>query len=694
MAESSPARVLVFQFFSGRAGDSLVHQLAARIEALIQAPTLEERTDAWIALMDWWREGVDAEALQDNEATALPAPATERLRMLIELVEGSEALRARFQDTVGEILSETEAVNVFADAGIPTERGFLSEFGDRLAEKFLPAPRDDHDLANLLRRVYRTDYHVERVRRFDTRILQRFGRLLFPSEQPELWQSLRTEFADGFRLLAARVQAHGLSQELRTRARRAGVSDSPFYRFPGISEQMASTWLADEIPEEMVTEWRREAADCREEMEAIYRRLQAHGVSVNVVYALKVMELCLTRMQTMVQIMTSRAEGSRWDAIGRLLTSLVTAIHHDRSLRHLVRANLTLLHAKIVERSGETGEHYVAASRAEYRLIWLAAAGGGLLTVFTAAIKLALHGRGFPLFVEGVLSGLNYAASFLLLQACGLILATKQPAMTAAALAAIIRRESGGKRLDRILDYFSRLVSSQLAAAIANVAVVSAGAYLFNWAWRMLTDNDWLTIGEVHYVFDSLSPIASGTVWYAALTGVLLWIASLVGGWFDNWSAYHRLPQAIAEHRLGARLGRERMAKLGGLVSRNIAGWGTNVSLGLLLGMTPAIGAFFGLPLDVRHVTLNSGILMLAYASVGGAVFDIEFLAWAIAGVGTMFVLNLGVSFGLALWSAVRAYGLPRRDMLELMKRGIRRLAKSPGDFVLPPRGDAAQDGR
>ena len=28
---------------------------------------------------------------------------------------------------------------------------------------------------------------------------------------------------------------------------------------------------------------------------------------------------------------------------------------------------------------------------------------------------------------------------------------------------------------------------------------------------------------------------------------VSIGLASLVGGWFDNWSTYHRLPQAIAD---------------------------------------------------------------------------------------------------------------------------------------------------
>jgi site-specific recombinase len=109
-----------------------------------------------------------------------------------------------------------------------------------------------------------------------------------------------------------------------------------------------------------------------------------------------------------------------------LLSLLIAAAYQDRSITHLARSNLRLLSRKIVDRSGKTGEHYIAWTRQEYWHIWAAAAGGGLVTTFTAAIKIVIVGAGFALFIEGLAAGLNYALSFLLLQAL-LALATKQP---------------------------------------------------------------------------------------------------------------------------------------------------------------------------------------------------------------------------------------------------------------------------
>ena len=82
-------------------------------------------------------------------------------------------------------------------------------------------------------------------------------------------------------------------------------------------------------------------------------------------------------------------------------------------------------------------------------------------------------------------------------------------------------------------------------------------------------------------------------------------------GWLENWAVYRRLPEAIAEPPLGRFVGRGTMGCFSRFFTRNISGLGGNSALGLMLGMTPVMGKFFGLPLDVRHVTLSTGALTL-----------------------------------------------------------------------------------
>jgi site-specific recombinase len=395
-------------------------------------------------------------------------------------------------------------------------------------------------------------------------------------------------------------------------------------------------------------------------------------------------------MAAMVDVMTAPGAVERAAALHDLLARLVASTHDDRSVTHLIGWNLNLLFRRIVERSGETGEHYIAATRAEYRHIWLAAAGGGLLTGGTAAIKATLSTLHAPDFVHGVLYGLNYAISFLLLHRWGLVLATKQPAMTAATLATIIRERRGGDRVDEIIEFTARICRSQLAAAIGNVAVVAATAFSIDGLWRLVVGRPYMEAAEATATYQAMSPLNSGTLFYAALTGVILYLAAIAGGWFDNFCAYHRLPDAVAQHPLRRTLGRARLARWGASLDRNAAAWATNVALGFMLGMTPAIGHFLGLPLDVRHVTLNTGILALASASLGDRWFLEGFFLTGLAGIAVMFVLNLSVSFLLSLGNAARAYDVPNAEVWDLLRRLYRRFVTAPRDFILPPRRDPA----
>jgi len=653
-----------------------IREVADRFDAIVTADSLASRLDALVALIEWTRQtGREADG----------APDRSRLMLAVQVMEGVPEVRARVQDMFAEILSETEGVNLFGETGIPSDRGFMGEFSDRVVTRVLPQPADEHDLSRVVTRLYGTGDAVERLESLPAESFSKMAALFAPLEREETWKPLQAAFADGFRLLAMRVEAQGLSRKLRARSYPSSVVASPFHRLARASHGLMDAWDAGQVLDDLVADWRSIATEVRAEIAEISRRLESEGVSVDIVYGLDLLERCLSRMEQMLDAVLAKAGAERGEAIHRLLVELVRAAHQDRSVRHLLRNNMRLLERKIVDRSGRTGEHYVARSHGEYRLIWAAAAGGGLLTVFTAAIKLKVTHAGLPLFVEGLLSGLNYAVSFMLLHHLHLVLATKQPAMTAATLATLLRNRDRKERLDSVVDFVLRITSSQLAAAVANVAVVFAGAFLFSFLWQLALGHAYLNPEDAHHVFETLSPLDSGTVFYAALTGVILWMAAMIGGWFDNWAAYHRLPQAISDHPLGARFGRRRMARIGGIVSRNMAGWGTNISLGFLLGLAPVLGIFLGLPIDVRHVTLSSG--MLAFGASGMEDwFTRSWFFLALAGVGTMFVLNLGVSFLLSFYTASRAYDLGPREMGVLGARLLRRLIQRPLDFVVPPK--------
>ena len=606
---------------------------------------------------------------------------------LLDAVEPPGEGRERFGAALAALLAETDATNLVACAGIPGHRGFFSEFGDRLANHLLPSPGNERDLRHLAHRLYRSEQDVQALGAIPLDLFHRVMGAFREAPPPGAWDGLRAAFADGFRLLLSRVEAEGLSPKVRARASAAPVSASPFHRIRAAGDALLAAWLDGADPAEASTRFRKVSGECRKEARVIQQHLEGAGVSIDIVFSLEVIDRCLTRTALMTEIMETPAGPKRSRAVHRLLFRLFLSAAEDRSLRHLIGWNMQRLGRKIVDRSSETGEHYIAKNLREYRHVWLAAAGGGVLTVGTAVVKTIIHAWHLPPLPEGLLYGLNYAVSFLGLQHLGLILATKQPAMTAARLAGIIRESEGDDREDRIAATAAQLTSSQLAAAVGNVLVVGTGAALFSWLFLAAFGRPFMREEEALETLRVMSPIDSMTVWYAALTGVVLWLASVAGGWFDNWCVYHRLPEGLTQRPARTEWGRAMLRRTGDALSRHASGWGTNISLGFMLGMVPEIGRFTGLPADVRHVTLNTGIVSLAAAS--GVETGANQLAWLIraaAGIGVMFVLNLSVSFGCSLFSAARAYELPADDMWGILKRIGRRLVRSPLEFVRWPR--------
>jgi site-specific recombinase len=291
--------------------------------------------------------------------------------------------------------------------------------------------------------------------------------------------------------------------------------------------------------------------------------------------------------------------------------------------------------------------------------------------------------------VEGFLAGLNYAVSFVLMQNFHLALATKQPSMTGATLARIIHHCRDASKSDELVEYVARITRSQLAAALGNIVAVSAGAVVFSMLWKWVTGVPFLSVETAEYAVTSLNPLHSGTIFYAMLTGVILWLSSLAGGWIENWAVYHQLPRAIEEHRLGSAVSPETLARISESLSRNIAGWGGSIVLGFMLGMTPVVGHFFGVPLDVRHVTLSTGTLALGVTSRGPEVLGHGVLLWAALGIAVTFVLNLGVSFYLALRLALRAQDVSPQDHLAILRTLWRHFRASPAEFFFPLKQEA-----
>ena len=124
------------------------------------------------------------------------------------------------------------------------------------------------------------------------------------------------------------------------------------------------------------------------------------------------------------------------------------------------------------------------------------------------------------------------------------------------------------------------------------------------------------------------------------------------------------------------------------MCSSDLSGLAANVSLGFMLGVVPVVASFLALPLDVRHVTLSTGQIMAAAGTLGPVVLHDPAFWWCVAAIPLTGLLNVGVSFLLALRVAVRSRNVRVADRARLWTAIRRRMLKRPLSFLFPPKQD------
>ena len=553
-----------------------------------------------------------------------------------------------------------DSVSLFAEAGIPAQHSLSREVTSRLFQHWLPPPREDTDTARLFAAIFPSSRAVQRFLDLDPAVFARLAAIFWCLQNlaayPICTRTSMRRSACWRREFPPVAPAAPFASAATPRR----WSNPLSYALVFATEQLIACEHAASAGNCMEA-WLNAVFACRGEVALVRIHMEETGANSPLVFDLGAMDTALDRMELLAANLVEHPTED-WAAVRRLLNTLIRGLLEDTRISSLIQQNFNLLARKTVERTGHGGEHYIAHDRKEYFAMWRAAIGGGFLTVFTAAIKLHVVARHRAPFMEFILIGTNYAISFLLLQIFGLALATKQPAMTGATLANIINRNRGDSRRSQITEFSASISRTQLAAALGNILAVSLGAVVFNLVWLKDFHSPYVHAEQAQKVYLSLRPLASATAVDAALTGVLLWLAGLIGGWFENFAVYHRIPAAIAAHPLRLTLGDGTMQSFAAWVDRNIGPWSTSISLGYLLAFLPVFAEFFGLPLDVRHVTLNTGMFAFAAARFGPAAFAQVWLYSAIVGIAVMFVLNLGVSFAIASFVALRAYDVSHQE--------------------------------
>jgi site-specific recombinase len=498
-----------------------------------------------------------------------------------------------------------------------------------------------------------------------------------------LWQS---ELLLAMTFCASQIRATGFTSELRLRMSAEVRQAQPFTALAADMEAFRQAYLKRSTQSQALEHAARQLRErlelCRQAAATVYPHLDEHGISVNLVFMLRQLRERVLRVRDLMDCLLSTTPEA---SAAKLLARLVHAGVERSSLRALLQANASMLAAKVAERSAETGEHYITRDRAEYRDMLVKAAGGGAATSLTTWFKFIIGSLGFTAFWAGLCAGVMYAASFVMIQLLHWTLATKQPAMTAPAMAAKLKDLDQDAAVESFVDEVTHLVRSQVAAVVGNVGIVAPAVLLISLAIQGLQQHPMINAKEAAYVMHSLDLLRPSTLLFAAFTGVLLFASSLIAGWAENWFVLHRLDSAMRYNpRITSVLGMARADRWARFMRTNISGFAANVSLGMMLGLLPPVLAFFSLGLEARHVTLSAGQLAAAAASMGSAVWTHSGFWWCVAAIPFIGMLNLSVSFYLAFRLALRAHSVTPAERERVSSALLRRWREQPMSFLKP----------
>lgn len=646
------------------------------LRALDPGAELADRHVWLIKLFEWIR----------GDKTSTQA-AVARVQVFIEAVQNQPELQARLQAWWETLIQTVDITPLLADFGFAPRTAFVSELAERLRRKLLPGTPETQDASELFPLVVPTRFDAQWMSALEEPQIAQLTALLSanPARDTRRWHY---SLMDAITYCTAQIRATGFAPELRLRMNRASPQARAFHALPADVQELRTVFFQPvrdaEALQAAVQQYRARLDACRQAINSIYAHLEENGISVGMVFRLRQLRARMLRDRELLDSLLSPKPAM---AALKLLVRRVATAQESKSIGALISANSTLLSAKMAERSAETGEHYITRNRADYREMLGKAMGGGAVTALTTLLKFMVVGIGLSAFWSGFWASIAYAASFVLIQLLHLTLATKQPAMTAPAMAAKLKNidsDESTTTLEDFVDEVTHLVRSQVAAVLGNVFMVVPAVLLVNAVIALALGHPMISNANAQHVLESLTLLGPTLLW-AAFTGVVLFASSMIAGWVENWFVLHHMGSAMQHNpRFTAVLGNERATRWSAFMREHISGFASNISLGFMLGLIPAFTGFFGMELELRHVTLSTGQLAAAGASLGLDAFRHAALWWSMASIPLIGALNLGVSFYFAFRLALQAHNVSKLDRARIRSAIWSRWRSHPLSFFIP----------
>ena len=599
------------------------------------------------------------------------------------------------------LITQYKQTRLYSDSGILSLDGFWDQLGQRIVSHILPPLNDDTQLQDLVAKVFylpSDHYWLERIEQSDWILF--FGLFDNSSSDQIAKNNIRQSLIKAINVLSYRISGIGLFPELIYAEPKLIEYESPFiaqnreiihfvqqFNTPIQQHNEVSVFPPPDTAQAFVM-----IEQCLDIVANIRRATKRIGVSLNLTYLLTVLEQSLDRLEILLQLVDYQSK-THAVAAKELLYNLIKATHNEKSVGALLSANSELLALQVTENASKTGEHYVSTDKKGFFDMYRAAAGAGCIIALMATIKILLSRLVLSPFMHAFSYSMNYAFGFVFIHILHFTVATKQPAMTAAALASTVQQRKGTRtaQLAELAELIVNIIRTQFIAILGNITLAMPIAALITFLWQKGWNEPLLSNTKAAYTLHSLDPFTSLAVPHAAIAGVCLFLSGLIAGYFDNMAIYRKIgPRIKAHQRLRKLLGEQRQNKFADYIERNLGALAGNFLFGIMLGSMGTIGFILGLPLDIRHIAFASANLIQGLMCIQSP--DLGLILISTFGVILIGLTNLFVSFSLTILVALRARRVRFEQWKPLVKLVLTHFFTRPSDFFWPSRSEQSDN--
>lgn len=613
--------------------------------------------------------------------------AIEKIDALIQLLKLEPGLKEKFSGYILQMIRSKDCVDAFCESGILPGTTFWAGLLRRITHKIVPELYEENDLRTAIVNVFSSKTDAKWLKSVP---VEKWSELFaFIEIKADDQKLLQNEIANALVILSHRITSLGLEPEISSKLPHIDKLSSPF-----ITQSDEIIQLAQKIDkgyfdlENMLLDYK-QINVLLDQCETIISDLRNHkndyGASVSLTYILVRLQQHIKRVKLLLKILFKEDVISN-ASVALLLYEVVKAEHEKNSIIGYVNNNIDLIAYQVAEHGSKNGHHYITSTKKEYNHLFASSMKGGFIVGFMAMFKVLIHYISMAPAWYALSYSLNYAWGFVTMQVTHSALATKQPALTAQTIASVVHHDVyHEKKLDGIGEMVARVSRSQLASFAGNLMVVFPMGMLVAFIFSLVTGSDLADAKKAELLITELHPFKSGSLLFASIAGIYLFLTGIVSGYVDNLVIYRNIPMRVQKHFVLQRIFNTTfLGKISRYVEKNLGGIVGNIFFGFCMGSTATIGHFFGLGLDVRHITFaaaNFGISLVSFD------FSLSFyhIFWTIMGIIGIGFFNFMVSFNLAFYVALKARGVVVKDTFKILKISISHLLKNPRSFVLPP---------